>query len=215
MRTLKLGLAGVLVVGALAALLVTGTALAQNNPPADTAAVAPMGRGGHGMEIGMCGQAGAEAAAKALGLTVDEMRTEMWGGRTLADLADRAGVDLQAVQDAVKGACKDQLRAAVEQAVTDGNVTREKADWLLEGLDKGFWGDPGEGPGFGGFMGPRGMGRDNAGKGFGRFMGPQGFGDRDQGMWGGGQNPGGMRGPGGMGMGRWGGAQPGAETPAQ
>ena len=153
MRTLKIGLAGVLVVGALAALLVTGTALAQETPQADTAAVGPLGRGGYGM--GTCGQAGLEAAAKTLGLTVDEMSTQMWGGRTMADLADSAGVDLQAVQDAVQNACKDQKRDAIEQAVTDGSMTREKADWLLEGLDKGFIGNgPDGGMFFGGKHGP-------------------------------------------------------------
>jgi hypothetical protein len=208
MRALKFGLASVLVVGTLAALLVTGTALAQNNTQSESAAVTPMGRGGYGMAAGMCGQAGVDAAARALGLTTDEMRTQLWGGRTLADLADRAGVELQAVQDAVKNACKEQLRAAVEQAVTDGKLTREKADWLLEGLDKGFWGEPGEGFGLGGFMGPRGFGRDDD-KSFGRFMGPQGFWGDDQGQWG----PG--RGPGGMGMGRWGGQQPGPQGDQQ
>jgi hypothetical protein len=38
----------------------------------------------------------------------------------------------------------------------DGTITQENADWLLEGLDKGFIGGPG---GFGhGFGGPRGDG---------------------------------------------------------
>ena len=213
-RTLKFGLAGLLVAGTLVALVVTGSALAQDTPQADTAAVAPIGRGGYAM--GTCGQAGLEAAAQALGLTVDEMSTQLWGGRTLADLADRAGVDLQVVQDAMQNACKDQLRDAVEQAVTDGTLTRDKADWLLEGLDKGFWGAAGDGPAFGGFM----MGARGMGKGFGGFMGPQAFGNRDQGSWGPGQRSGGMRGPGGMnpggmGMGRWGGAQPGAQAPTQ
>ena len=211
MRTLKFGLAGALVVGVLAVLVVTGSALAQNNPPADTPPVAPLGRG-YGPAFGMCGPAGVEAAAKALGLTVEEMQTQLWGGRTLADLADRANVELQAVQDAVKNACKDQLRTAVEQAVTDGTLTREKADWLLEGLDKGFWGEPGEGLGFG-LMRMRGMGRDG-GMGFGRFGGFQRRGGFDP-DWSGPWNPGGMRGPGGPGMGRWGGAQPGAQSPNQ
>jgi hypothetical protein len=211
MRTLKFGLAGALVVGVLAVLVVTGSARAQNNPPAETPPPAPLGRG-YGPAFGMCGPAGVEAAAKALGLTVEEMQTQLWGGRTLADLADRANVDLQAVQDAVKNACKDQLRTAVEQAVTDGTLTREKADWLLEGLDKGFWGDRGEGPGLG-LMGPRGLGR-YGGKGFDRCGGFPRWGGWD-GDWQGGWNPGGMRGPGGPGMGRWGGAQPAAQAPNQ
>jgi hypothetical protein len=42
------------------------------------------------------------------------------------------------------------MRAQIEQALTDGTMTQEKADWLLEGLDKGYLdGGPGFGPGFG------------------------------------------------------------------
>ncbi|WP_376789550.1 hypothetical protein [Thermoflexus sp.] len=87
-----------------------------------------------------CGQAGLQAAAKALGMTVDELTTQLWAGRTLADLADQKGVDLQSVRDAVLQACEQALRDAIEQAVQNGRISREMADWLLEGLNKGFWG---------------------------------------------------------------------------
>lgn len=79
---------------------------------------------------GLCGQAGLEAAAKALGMTADKLSTQLWGGRTLADLAAKAGVDLQTVRDAVETAC--------EQAVQDGYLSREQADWLLKGMELGF-----------------------------------------------------------------------------
>ena len=104
---------------------------------------------------GLCGQAGQEAAAKALGLTTDELSTQLWGGESLSSLADKAGVELQAVQDAVTAACQQANREAIEQAVTDGTLTRDHADWLLEGLEKGYWGGSG---GFG--LGPRGFGGD-------------------------------------------------------
>ena len=68
-------------------------------------------RGGFGG--GMCGQAGLEAAAKALGMTADELSTQLWGGKTLADLADEAGVELQAVRDAVEVACEQATRDAI------------------------------------------------------------------------------------------------------
>ena len=42
------------------------------------------------------------------------------------------------------------MRARITQTVTDGSMTQEKADWLLEGLDKGFLDGPGFGFGFGG-----------------------------------------------------------------
>jgi hypothetical protein len=106
-------------------------------------------RGGRGY----CGQAGLEAAAEALGMTADQLSTQLWGGKSLADLAEEAGVDLQDVQDAVTEACQAATREAIEQAVTDGTITRDHADWLLEGLEKGYWG---RGSGFG--FGPRGFG---------------------------------------------------------
>lgn len=114
---------------------------------------------------GFCGQAGLEAAAEKLGLTSDELSTKLWGGESLSSLAEEAGVDLQEVQDTVNAACVTATREAIEQAVADGTISREKADWLLEGLDKGFWGGNegglglsfgfGRRGGFGGFHGFR------------------------------------------------------------
>jgi len=86
-----------------------------------------------------------DAAAKALDMTTDELSTALKDGKSLQDLADAAGVELQSVQDAIQAAHATEMRTQIEQAVTDGNMTREKADWLLEGLDKGFL----DGPGFG------------------------------------------------------------------
>ncbi len=123
---------------------------------------------GGGFGRGLCGQAGLDAAAKALNMTADELSTQLWGGNTLANLADKAGVDLQTVRDAVDAACKAAIKDAIEQAVTDGSLSRAQADWLLEGLDKGYWGGNGFGWGGHGF----GMGR---GFGFGR-SGFRGFG---------------------------------------
>ncbi|MBM4464770.1 MAG: hypothetical protein FJ014_04260 [Chloroflexi bacterium] len=103
------------------------------------------------------GQAGLEAAAELLGMTADELSTQLWGGRTLADLADEAGVDLQTLRDAVEAANQAAMEAAVRdaiaQALENGYITQEQADWLLEGLDKGFF-PLGRGFGFGrGMMG--------------------------------------------------------------
>jgi hypothetical protein len=121
-------------------------ALGAAQPAAATETQAVTSHGGRGL----CGQAGLEAAAEALNMTTDELTTQLWAGESLADLADEAGVDLQEVQDAVTAACQEATRDAIEQAVTDGTITREHADWLLEGLDKGFWGGSARGFGFGG-----------------------------------------------------------------
>lgn len=139
----------------------------------DAALAAPSSEAGRinlfhfGWGGGFCGQAGLEAAAEALDMTVDDLRTQLWGGRTLADLAEEAGVDLEDLRDTVIQACEQSLRDAIEQAVEAGRISREAADWLLEGLDRGFWGPRAEDgawgwhPRFGGgrFVGPWGRGR--------------------------------------------------------
>jgi len=197
-RTVKFALAGVLVVGILATLVVTGSALAQETTPTSVPQAPGVGQGRGwpgGFGLRMCGQAGLEAAAKALNLSTDQLTAELWGGRTLAELADRAGVSLTAVRDAVEAACRDVQKQAIEQAVQDGRISREKADWLIEGLEKGFWG-------FG-----TGAWRDGcscfcrgAGKGLGRDQGVGPFGGWRGGWDGGSQGRFGgfMRGKGGM-----------------
>jgi hypothetical protein len=92
------------------------------------------------------------AAAKALGVTSTDLLTALQSGKTLTQVASDQKVDLQTVQDAITAARNDDMRTQIKQAVTDGKITQAKADWLLEGLDKGFLDG---GPGFG-FGGPRG-----------------------------------------------------------
>ncbi len=182
-RGLKIGILGLLVVGALV-IAMTGTALAQEETP--TPEQKPYGwhGWGRGFGRGIGGQVGLEAAAEALGMTADELSTQLWGGKTLADLAEEKGVDLQDVRDAVIAAQEQATRDAIEQAVEDGIITREHANWLLEGLDKGYWGGRGFGgfggcPGRGGFGGHGGFGRFPGGNtgfgGFGRFRGGVNF----------------------------------------
>jgi hypothetical protein len=68
-------------------------------------------------------------------------------------------VDYAKVQAAIQEAHKTELRNRIQQALTDGTITQENADWLLEGLDKGFIGVPGAfGFGFGGPRGDHGFG---------------------------------------------------------
>jgi hypothetical protein len=144
------------VVALVAVLTVTGlSALGWVRPALAAEANATVAHGGGGR--GFCGAAGLEAAAQALGMTADELQAELWGGARLSELADDAGVELVDVQAAVTAACVDAMRDNIEQAVTGGEITREHADWLLEGLDNGFWG-PGAASPFGGFGGGRGFG---------------------------------------------------------
>ena len=113
------------------------------------------GRGpgdGHGFGLG---QTELEAAAKALGITTDELTTALKSGKTLEQLATDKGVDITKVQDAIKAAHETELRTQIKQAVTDGKMSQDKANWMLEGLYKGYL----DAPGFFGFgFGPHGPG---------------------------------------------------------
>jgi len=163
-KRFKMGLAGLLAASAIA-VPTAGTVLAQaqdqtQTPPATTAPLRE-GRGfGKGFGMRMGDETTLKAAAEALKMTADELTTQLWGGKTLADLAEEKGVALADVQAAVEAAQKASSKDAIEQAVTDGTLSREKADWMLEGIDKGYL------PGFG-------FGGEHRGRGPGGFDRPQ------------------------------------------
>ena len=141
----------ILIGGLLAVAMIFGaasvtTAYAQDGTPPTPPAEQPGDGRGHGRR-GM-GETELAAAAKVLGITTDELSTALKDGKTLADLATTAGVDIQDVQDAISAAHAVEMRTRIEAGVADGTISQEKADWLLEGLDKGFLDEPGFG--FGG-----------------------------------------------------------------
>ena len=70
---------------------------------------------------------GMEAAATALGMTTDELRTAVQSGQTLAQIAADKGVDVQVVIDALKA----ELAAHLAEEVTSGEITQEQADQKL------------------------------------------------------------------------------------
>ena len=77
----------------------------------------------------------------------------MHSGKTLSEIAQAQGVDLTKVQEAVKAVQVQATKDRIGQAVKDGSMTQDKADWLLVGLDKGYMdGGPGFGPFGGGHM---------------------------------------------------------------
>ena len=156
----------VLIAGLLVALVVVGVIGATNAYAQGSTTTRFHGRG-PGDGRGPLGGPELEAAAKALGMTTDELTTALQSGKTLEQIAQDAGVDFQTVQDAIQAAHVTELRDRIQQALDDGTITQENADWLLEGLDKGFIGGPG---GFGfGFGGPHGYG---FGPGFGPGSNP-------------------------------------------
>lgn len=91
--------------------------------------------------------------AEQLDMTIDEVAAELEAGKTIAELAEEKGVDLQATQ-------VEAMKEKLQQAVEDGRMTQDQADWMLQGLEQGFMPrgrgfDFGHGPcgRFGGFRG--------------------------------------------------------------
>lgn len=114
----------------------------------------PGGRHGRGPGL----REGLDAAASALGVTADELRTDLQAGKSIAQVAQEKGVNL----DDVKNAIVTEATGRIDQAVTDGKLTQEQADRakaelgqhiddLLNGTKPA--GGPPMGPGHGG---PRG-----------------------------------------------------------
>ena len=127
-------------------------ALAQDTTPTPSA---PNVSGGWDRGCGLgFGKSWAEfdAVAEALGLTPMELFTELHSGKTLDDIATAKGVDVQKVQDAANAARLAEQKAAIEQAVKDGTITQEQADWMLQGIAQGWMpmGRGGHGRGMGG-----------------------------------------------------------------
>ena len=144
----------ILIAGLLVALVVIGVIGATNasaQSPLNTPLHGGPGGGGRGGGLGL---EGLQIAAEALNMTTDELITALRSGKTLEEIATEAGVDFQDVQAAIQAARTTDLRERIQQALDDGTITQEHADWLLEGLDKGFLNGPG-GFGLGGFRGPK------------------------------------------------------------
>ncbi len=123
----------------------TTTVLADDNiPPLPSGERGPGGPGGPHGGRGLDGAA-LEAVAKVLNMSTDDLSAALNGGKTLQELANEAGVDMQEIKDALSAVRETTMRERIAQALEDGSITQEHANWLLEGLDKGFL----DGPGFG------------------------------------------------------------------
>jgi hypothetical protein len=68
-----------------------------------------------------------EAVAGALSLTVEQFEAQVANGENAYTLAQKLGVDFATVQAAMDAA----HAAALQQAVNDGLIARERADWML------------------------------------------------------------------------------------
>ena len=80
------------------------------------------GRGGHG-GFGR-GRVNLEAAAEALGLTTEELRTQLRDGQTITAIAEAEGVDVETVKAAMLAA----FRSRQQELVTAERLTQDQAD---------------------------------------------------------------------------------------
>jgi hypothetical protein len=71
------------------------------------------------------------AAADYLGLSVAELRERLRDGDSLADIAEAEGKSVDGLRDAML----DALREKLDNAVEEGNLTREQADRILDHID--------------------------------------------------------------------------------
>lgn len=138
-------------------ILVGATVVSAQEPTPESEAPLGWRGGGHGwggFGRGMFGPARGDqwtmfdTVAEALGLTPEELFAELHAGKSLEAIAEDQGVEMEAVQDAMNAARSEAMQQAIEQALEDGRVTQEQADWMLEGLEKGFF-PTGRGFGFG------------------------------------------------------------------
>jgi hypothetical protein len=98
------------------------------------------------------------AVAEALGLTSEELQAAHDSGQTFYDIAAAQGLTVEEAQ-----ALMADVRAqALEQAVADGKITQEQADWMAQrmqggmGYGRGACGGQTGSAGQGGMMGGRG-----------------------------------------------------------
>ena len=75
---------------------------------------------------------GRAVAAKTIGISEDQLRTELKPGKSIADVARARGVEPQVVADAMKA----QRRADLDKAVADGKLPARIADQLKSHIDR-------------------------------------------------------------------------------
>ena len=73
----------------------------------------------------------AQAAADAIGVTMDELKAAVKGGQSVAELAQSKGVSVDDVKSAISKALSDRI----DKAVSDGKITADQATKVKGNLD--------------------------------------------------------------------------------
>ncbi len=82
------------------------------------------------------------ALAELLGLDREELHDMLLSGSSIQELADEAGIDLEAFRQEMSANRQGDLQAKIEEALANGDISQDQADWLLEGLEKGYLDGP-------------------------------------------------------------------------
>lgn len=86
--------------------------------------------GGIAGGLGRIGPVALDSVAKALGITTDELKTELAKGQSIADIAKAKNLDLDKVIDTLVA----DANARLDQAVKDDHLTQAQADKLKSAL---------------------------------------------------------------------------------
>ena len=78
---------------------------------------------GLGVGLGRLGGVALDSVAKALGITTDELKTDLAKGQSIADIAKAKNLDVNKVIDTLV----DDASAKIDQAVKDGHLTQAQA----------------------------------------------------------------------------------------
>jgi hypothetical protein len=133
--------------GLVLTLLVAGTVFAQGTqPPAKPGKALPGaalkdGLGFRGPFMPFGDWQTYDAIAKALKLTPTQLFEQLHSGKTLAEIAKSQNVEMTVVQEVIKAARQTKARDAILKAQENGKLTKERADWMLKGLENG-WNKP-------------------------------------------------------------------------
>ncbi len=90
----------------------------------------PAARGGLGFGLGRLGAVALDPVAQALGITTDELKTDLGKGQSIADIAKAKHVDINTVINTLVA----DATKRIDQAVTDGHLGQAQADKLKAAL---------------------------------------------------------------------------------
>jgi transposase-like protein len=88
------------------------------------------GHGPFGKILGLRGEVMPDLA-NALGISDEQLRTQLRAGKSIADIAKAQGKSL----DDVRASLKADAKTALDKAVKDGDLTQKQADDLLDHID--------------------------------------------------------------------------------